>query len=199
MASDRIIGLVVILGALAYIVSAFNLQTSFLSDPVGSKTFPVMVGTIAALCGLVMVVRPDPEADWPQGATWFSLAIAVAVLIAYAYALKPMGFLVPTAIAAAVLCSLIMQDIEVSKTELLPMVAGTSILCALGMDMEAFGLLPLVSLLAFFGLWDFSQRLSVSGTTGISLAVGLFLLFKFGLKLGLVAMPEVLMPEALTG
>ena len=142
MASDRIIGLVVILGALAYIVSAFNLQTSFLSDPVGSKTFPVMVGTIAALCGLVMVVRPDPEADWPQGATWFSLAIAVAVLIAYAYALKPMGFIVPTAIAAAAISYLIRPQ-------------------------------ALASVL-----------------TGVGLSIGLFILFKYALGLGLVPFPK---------
>lgn len=103
MASDRIFGLVALMVALAYIASATQIQTSFLSDPVGPKAFPMLVGAVAALCGLVLVVRPDPDPEWPDVRTWGSLLIAVVVLIGYAYALKPMGFLIPTAITAAIL------------------------------------------------------------------------------------------------
>lgn len=92
-----------ILGALAFIASALQIQTSFMSDPVGSKTFPILLGGVAILCGLVMVLRPDDEPDWPDGATLFHIAIAVAVMVGYAYTLKPLGFLLPTAICAAVL------------------------------------------------------------------------------------------------
>lgn len=105
--SDRLFGLVVILGALAYIASAFQLQTSFLSDPMGSKAFPIGLGCVAILCGLVMVFKPDEEADWPGVEAVIKIAISVAVMIAYAYALKPLGFLVPTALAAGVLSYLI--------------------------------------------------------------------------------------------
>jgi len=142
ISSDRIIGLVVILGALTYIVSAFNIQTSFLSDPVGSKTFPIMVGTVAALCGLVMIVRPDPETNWPDIKTWIALAIAVAVLVSYAYSLKPLGFLVPTAVAAAAISYLI------------------------------------------------RPQAVASGLTGLGLSIGLFILFKYALGLGLVPFPK---------
>ena len=145
ISSDRIIGLVVILGALAYIVSAFNLQTSFLSDPVGSKTFPMIVGSVAALCGLVMIVRPDPETNWPDFKTWGALGAAVIVLVAYAYALKPVGFLAPTALAASAISFLI-------RPRALPAVL-----------------------------------------TGLGLSVGLFILFKYGLGLGLVPLPKWMM------
>ena len=101
--SDRIFGLVVILVALAYIAGAMQIQASFLSDPVGSKTFPIIVASIAALCGGIMVFRPDEEPDWPEARTVLSLAISVALLVGYSYALKPLGFLLPTAIAAGVL------------------------------------------------------------------------------------------------
>jgi putative tricarboxylic transport membrane protein len=105
--SDRVFGLVVILGALAYIVSASQLQTSFLSDPMGSKTFPYMMGGIALICGLVMILRPDEEPDWPGAGPMFKIGLSVLAMVAYAYALKPMGFLVPTALAAGVLSYLI--------------------------------------------------------------------------------------------
>lgn len=101
--SDRIFGLVALFVALAYIASATQIQTSFLADPVGPRAFPILIGAVASLCALVMILRPDPSPDWPPLGTWISLGVAVLVLIAYAYALKPLGFIVPTAIAAGVL------------------------------------------------------------------------------------------------
>ena len=101
--SDRVFGLVVVLVALAYIASATQIQTSFLSDPIGPKAFPMLVGSIAALCGAIMILRPDEEPDWPELRTLGALLISVIVLVAYAYMLKPLGFLIPTAIVAAVL------------------------------------------------------------------------------------------------
>lgn len=103
MASDRIFGLVALFVALAYIASATQIQTSFLSDPVGPKAFPILVGSVAALCALTMIVRPDPDPDWPAARGWLSLLVATIVLVIYAYTLKPLGFLLPTAIAAGIL------------------------------------------------------------------------------------------------
>lgn len=103
MKSDRVFGLVVILGALAFIAGAFQIQTSFMSDPVGSKTFPILLGVGGLICGAVMVLRPDPEPDWPHLGTIYHIGIAVVTMVAYAYALKPLGFLLPTAVCAGVL------------------------------------------------------------------------------------------------
>lgn len=103
MASDRIFGLVTLFVALAYIASATQIQTSFLTDPVGPKAFPMLIGAVAALCSLVMIVKPDPDPDWPVVRTWGALTVAVIVLIIYAYALKPFGFVIPTIFAAGIL------------------------------------------------------------------------------------------------
>jgi putative tricarboxylic transport membrane protein len=103
VASDRIFGLVAALVGLAENTIPTNIQTSFLSDPVGPKVFPIAIGVIAALCALFMVFRPDAEPDWPVARTWLALGFAVLVLVAYAYALKPLGFLLPTAAVSAVL------------------------------------------------------------------------------------------------
>ncbi|MEL7089184.1 MAG: tripartite tricarboxylate transporter TctB family protein [Pseudomonadota bacterium] len=101
--TDRIFGLVVILGAVAYMAAASQIERSFLSDPVGPKSFPILVGAVAAICGAVMIWIPDDEPGWPGLPTLGALALTTAVLIAYAYALKPMGFLIPTAIAAGII------------------------------------------------------------------------------------------------
>ncbi|WP_172297588.1 tripartite tricarboxylate transporter TctB family protein [Pseudoruegeria sp. HB172150] len=142
MASDRIFGLVVVLVALAYIAGAMQIQTSFMADPVGSKSFPILIGCIATICGLYMLVRPDPDPEWPDLKTVGSLAVAVVVLVAYAYALKPLGFLIPTAIAAAILS------------------------------------------------YQISPRPLPAVLTGAGLSAGLFVVFKYALGLGLVAVPK---------
>ena len=142
MMSDRIFGLVALFVALAYIASATQIQSSFLADPVGPKAFPILIGIVVAICSLVMILRPDPDPDWPVGATWISLLIAVVVLVGYAYALKPMGFIIPTAIAASVLS------------------------------------------------YQISPRPLPAALSGVGLSVGLFILFKYALDLGLVAFPK---------
>ena len=103
MASDRIFGLVVVMVALGYILSATQIPTTFLSDPVGSKTFPFLVGGIMVICGIYVMIKPDPDPDWPALRTFGALAITIVVLVAYAYALKPLGFLIPTALTAGIL------------------------------------------------------------------------------------------------
>ena len=145
MKSDRVFGLVVILGALAYIAGAFQIQTSFMADPVGSKTFPIILGVVAILCGLIMLVRPDEEPDWPDSKTLVNIAIAVLVMVFYAYTLKPGGFLIPTAICAAVLS------------------------------------------------YQISPRALPAALTGVGLSIGLFIIFKFILGLGLSPLPKALM------
>ena len=140
MASDRVFGLVVLMVAAAYIAAATQIQTSFLSDPVGSKAFPIIIGVVAALCGFVLMVKPDPEPDWPASRTLIAILVAVVVLIAYAYALKPMGFLIPTAIAAAIL------SYQISPRAVPAAIAGVSLSIglfslfkfALGLGLVAF-------------------------------------------------------------
>ena len=142
MASDRIFGLVFLFVALAYIASATQIQTSFLADPVGPKAFPILVGIVAAISSLVLIFKPDPDPSWPDIPTFVNLLLATLVLVAYAYLLKPLGFLIPTAAAAGILS------------------------------------------------FQISPKAKNALIAGASLSIGLFLLFKFALGLGLVALPK---------
>ena len=98
--SDRITGLTVSVLALAFFASASQLEMPFFADPLGPQAFPMLISTIAFISGCVMVLRPDAEPKWPTLATFVRLLIAVLVLLLYAYGLKPLGFLLPTALAA---------------------------------------------------------------------------------------------------
>lgn len=103
MSSDRIFGLIAAVVALAYIASATQIKAGFMTDPVGPKGFPLLVGVVGAVCAMFMVFKPDDNPSWPGLRTLGALLISVIVLVCYAYALKPMGFLVPTALAAGIL------------------------------------------------------------------------------------------------
>ncbi|MGB3555596.1 MAG: tripartite tricarboxylate transporter TctB family protein [Jannaschia sp.] len=141
ISGDRIFGAVVVLGAVAYGAAALQLQTGFMNDPVGSKTFPLMVAGVCAICGLVMMIRPDDDPDWPALRTLGALAVSVATLAAYAYSIKPLGFLIPTFFAASILS------------------------------------------------YQIDPRPKFALIAGLGLSVGLFVLFKFVLGLGLIAFP----------
>lgn len=127
--------------ALGFILSATQIQTSFLSDPVGPKTFPFLIGGVLMVSALTMLLKPDADPAWPQLHVIGKLLIAIAVLVGYSYALRPWGFLIPTALAAGLLSYQIQSR-------------------------------PVPAIL-----------------TGLGLSIGLFLVFKYGLGLGLFALP----------
>ena len=103
MKADRIFGLVLMAVALGYLYSATSIQTSFLSDPVGPRVFPYLIGGFVVIGSAFLIIKPDANADWPGIGTLVQLAIALAVLLGYASAVRPLGFVIPTAIAAGVL------------------------------------------------------------------------------------------------
>ena len=107
MKSDRVFGLGVVCVALAYIAGATQIEIGFLSDPVGSRTFPYIVGAVAIVCGLFIALRPDDEPGWPPFATLGRIGLALVVMYGFAVALRPIGFLIPAAVASAALSYLI--------------------------------------------------------------------------------------------
>ena len=113
-----------------------------MADPVGSKTFPMIIGAVAVLCGGVIVFRPDTEPEWPVLRTLLSLGLSLLVLVVFALTLRPLGFLIPTAIAAGLLS------------------------------------------------YQITPKKWAAALTGLGLSVGLFVLFKYLLGLGLQPFPK---------
>ena len=103
MASDRIFGLVTLITAVAYLAAATQIQTNFFSGEYLPKLFPMLIGGVAAICSLTMIFRPDPDPEWPAAGAWINMGIAVVVLALYSVLLTPLGFILPTAVAAAVI------------------------------------------------------------------------------------------------
>lgn len=101
--SDRVFGGIGIALAIFFIWQATLIQESFIQDAVGPKTFPIIIGTVLGLAGLYSLVRPDPEPIWPRFGGLLEIGLAAVVLIAYALALREVGFVIATAVASAYL------------------------------------------------------------------------------------------------
>lgn len=100
---DRTLGVAGIALAAFYIWSATLIEESFISDPVGPKAFPYIIGGLLAISSVAVVLRPDPAPVWPAAARLLEIAVAVALLIAYGYALPAVGFVIATTVGAAYL------------------------------------------------------------------------------------------------
>lgn len=145
MHADRIFGLFMMVLALGYILSAMGIQTSFMSDPVGPRVFPYLVAGVVMLCSLSLILRPDPNADWPRGVMLAKMAFSVVLLIAYALMIRPLGFILPTVIVAGLLS------------------------------------------------YQINPRPVPAALSGLGLGIGLYVLFKVILGLGLKGLPPALM------
>ena len=100
---DRFFGVLGLALAAFFIFQATRIQVSFISDPVGPKVFPMLIGAVFGICALVMILRPDPRPDWPNAARLIEIGIAALIMTVYALALPRVGFLIATAFASAFL------------------------------------------------------------------------------------------------
>ena len=101
--SDRLLGGVLMLVALAYVTGATFIESNMIFDPLGPRTFPIICGSLVAVACIYPILRPDPEPDWPALGRAAEIGAVVAGLILYAYSLPVLGFVVATAIASAAL------------------------------------------------------------------------------------------------
>jgi putative tricarboxylic transport membrane protein len=101
--SDRVFGGIGLALAIFFIFQATQIELSFITDPVGPRVFPIIIGLVLGITSVVVILRPDDAPGWPAATRLFEIAVAVAVMIAYAILLPDLGFLIATALAAAFL------------------------------------------------------------------------------------------------
>ncbi|MEZ5773744.1 MAG: tripartite tricarboxylate transporter TctB family protein [Hyphomicrobiaceae bacterium] len=101
--SDRILGACAILIAALMLWQTSVIQESFIQDPLGPKAFPTVIAIVIGIAGVAILLRPDAEPSWPGFGRIVEIALAAAVMIAYAQLLPMAGFVLATSVAAAYL------------------------------------------------------------------------------------------------
>ena len=104
--SDRILGLIVLGLAIWYGWTAGSYQASF-GDPLGPAVFPQMLAVPAALLSLFLILKPDPDPGWAVGSPLVRQFATVVVLLAYAFFLENLGYVLATALGAIAMSRLL--------------------------------------------------------------------------------------------
>ena len=93
--SVRLLGVAVLMVAALYAWVGRGYSAPF-GDVLGPSVFPVLVGVPAMLLAASLVVFPSGTVAWPPPGRIARQAIGLAVLVAYAWLLKPLGFPIAT-------------------------------------------------------------------------------------------------------
>lgn len=105
MIGDRILGILLLLLAVSYGWEAAHFPQPFGgSEVVGPETFPLLLAVVLGLSSVYMIVRPDPDEDWPHTRMLLELGVVLLVLAVFATLLQPVGFIPATTLMVGVLC-----------------------------------------------------------------------------------------------
>lgn len=101
---DRFLGLCLLVLAVAYGWVAQQWPEPFGgAETVGPETFPTILAVVLAAGSIYLMVKPDPDAQWPLGRTALELVVSLVVLVVYAMLLEPLGFVISTTLAVGTL------------------------------------------------------------------------------------------------
>ncbi|KXS53911.1 MAG: putative tricarboxylic transport membrane protein [Marinobacter sp. T13-3] len=101
---DRILGLGLLVLAVAYGWVAQQWPEPFGgAESVGPETFPTILAVVLAAGSIYLMIKPDPDAEWPLGKSALELVVSVVVLLVYALLLEPLGFIIATTLAVGTL------------------------------------------------------------------------------------------------
>ncbi|MEZ2720537.1 tripartite tricarboxylate transporter TctB family protein [Paenalcaligenes hominis] len=96
MMSDRVLGLFCLVIAAVVFWQSYDMVPAFSYEPLGPRAFPMLIGALLALCGLVLVVKNQFIAPrLPQG-THRKILLLFAYILVYALLFQPLGFVVAT-------------------------------------------------------------------------------------------------------
>ena len=101
--TDRLLGFAGLLVAGFFVWRTTLIAEPFISDPVGPKVFPLIICALIGMASLAIILRPDPEPDWPGLAGLLEVGAGAVVFVAYAYLLPDLGFVIATFLAAGFL------------------------------------------------------------------------------------------------
>ena len=97
---DRALGAVLVAVAVGYIASAASIHVPFQYEPLGPKAFPILLGSLLAVCGGVLICRPDAIRWFDDRAAALRVLAGAVIFCVYAALFEPIGFIVSTILMA---------------------------------------------------------------------------------------------------
>ncbi|QQP92706.1 tripartite tricarboxylate transporter TctB family protein (plasmid) [Skermanella sp. TT6] len=94
--SDRIFSVALLAITAIYAVMAISIEVPFQYEPLGPQAWPILLAIVVGICGVIVLVRPDAEPEWPPRTVLRRAVILLVGLVLYAVLLEPLGFMITT-------------------------------------------------------------------------------------------------------
>ncbi|WP_421853672.1 tripartite tricarboxylate transporter TctB family protein [Marinomonas sp.] len=102
--NDRVFGMLMLILAVGYGWEATQFPIPFGGqESVGPETFPIMLAIILGISSIYMIVRPDQDEKWAPVAMLIELSVVVLSMLAFAWAIEPIGFMPAAALVVTFL------------------------------------------------------------------------------------------------
>lgn len=194
--SDRIFGVLGMLLAAFFIWGALRIELSFISDPVGPRSFPILIAAVLGLSSLAILLRPDIEPRWPETGGILDFAqIAIAwglVALILPAGLVELGLGEVAGLSSAHLCLLAAPVVAALAGRLFGGVSRLAEIALAALLMVAYSLaLPEAGFLiatawtAAVLTWRLGTTVPGSVVAGVLTALGIYVLFHKVLGLSL--------------
>lgn len=100
MTSDRILGAVCLLAALAMAWAASSYVALISYEPVGPRAFPLLLAALIALCGAWLLAKPSDHSAAVAKGRMGPLLLCMSAIVLYALLFQTLGFTVATTLLA---------------------------------------------------------------------------------------------------
>lgn len=98
--SDRLLGAVCVVASAAMVWAAQDYAAAISYEPVGPRSFPLLLAGGISLCGLWLVLRPAAGAEAFRDLPWKATALCAGAVLAYAMLFQWLGFALATTLMA---------------------------------------------------------------------------------------------------
>jgi len=91
--ADRIGGLIILALGAGYLLAAISMPSATIGDPLGHKTFPIILGGLMIFLGVSLLAKPGWDKEFsPLKSTFFIVILLGGILGAYGYSLPILGY-----------------------------------------------------------------------------------------------------------
>ncbi|TDO98830.1 tripartite tricarboxylate transporter TctB family protein [Marinomonas balearica] len=102
--NDRVFGMLMLILAVTYGYQATLFPVPFGGqESVGPETFPIMLSVLLGIGSLYMMIKPDEDTKWPPLTMLLELVLVCGVLVAFAWSIEYVGFIISAAFTVAFL------------------------------------------------------------------------------------------------
>jgi putative tricarboxylic transport membrane protein len=105
MMTDRVVGVLGLVFALAYGIVGAGYKSRVATDPLGPGAFPALLAVLFGICSIALILKPGtaPGEGWPPREVAIKTLAGIVAMVAYGFLLEVLGFLISSFLLVAVL------------------------------------------------------------------------------------------------